>query len=43
MDHVEEEDHTEDRHTAEAEAAMPHNTTEIQTLLQRRRQVRVAQ
>lgn len=43
MDRVEEEDRTVDHHIAEAEAAMLHNTTEIQTLLQRRRQALVAQ
>lgn len=44
MDRVEEEDHMVDHHTVEAEAAaMLHNTTETQTLLQRRRQVLVAQ
>lgn len=44
MDRVEEGDRTADHHIAEAEAAaMLHNTTETQTLLQRRRQVLVAQ
>lgn len=44
MDRVEEEDHMVGHHTVEAEAvAMLYNTTETQTLLQRRRQVLVAQ
>jgi hypothetical protein len=43
MDRVEEEDLMAVRHTAEAvAAAMLHNTTETQTLLQRRLQVLVA-